>query len=239
MYEICEGIWGVDGDVLMGLGLHFPVRMLVFRLGDGSLLLHSPVALDDETEAALRAKGEVKYVIAPNLLHHLFVKKALARFPEAQLYGAPGFAKKRPDLPFVAYLEDGATYPWSDELEHLLIKGVPDVNECVFFHRASGSLVVTDLIFHLHTSHNFQTYLMYTMAGVYKKLAQSRLLRLFTKDKAASRESILKLLQWDARRLLMAHGELFEGDVRGALQHALRWLDVAALPSGAKQPEQP
>ena len=79
-------------------GLAISSRMTVVRLASGKLWLHSPVPFTPALQAELKALGEVGTIVAPNKMHHLFAGECAALYPEAQLYGAPGLRKKRPDL---------------------------------------------------------------------------------------------------------------------------------------------
>jgi len=47
-------------------GIEIGTRMTVVRLADGTLFVHSPVALDRATRLALDALGPVRHVVAPN-----------------------------------------------------------------------------------------------------------------------------------------------------------------------------
>src|SRR5258705_6105294 len=75
-------------------------RMTVLRLGDGTLMLHSPVPLDPLLSEALRELGAVKWLLGPSKVHHLFLGDYVKAFPDAALCGAPGLAEKRRDLAF-------------------------------------------------------------------------------------------------------------------------------------------
>ena len=50
-------------------------RMAVLRLSGGDLLVHSPVALTSDLQAALGELGEVKYVVTPNTEHVKFAQQ--------------------------------------------------------------------------------------------------------------------------------------------------------------------
>ena len=81
-------------------GIPFGTRMTVVRLRNGALWLHSPIGIDAALERALRELGEVRFVVSPNKLHHLYLADAQAAFPEAELYAPPGLSRKRPKLRF-------------------------------------------------------------------------------------------------------------------------------------------
>ena len=217
---VAENIWEVPGDVWMPMGFHFPCRMTVIRLENDQLLLHSPISVNDNLAAELKKLGEVKYLIAPNTFHHLFLADVMARYPEAILYGAPGLEKKRKDLNFHHQLGEAAS-PWTQILNQKLIEGMPAFNEFVFFHKPGRTLIVTDFMFNIKQPRNLQSGLLYLMAGTYKKPGQSRLFRMMARDKAATGASVRAILKWDIQRVVMAHGQILEENAHAVLEKAV------------------
>ena len=124
-------------------------RMTVIRLVDGSLFLHSPVKLDAETRAALDAIGPVRAVVAPSRVHHFYVGEYGAAYPQATLYAAPGLEKKRADVRFGAVLDDEPPPAWAGQIDQHVFRGTPIMNEVVFFHAPTRTLLLTDLAFNV------------------------------------------------------------------------------------------
>jgi glyoxylase-like metal-dependent hydrolase (beta-lactamase superfamily II) len=200
-------------------------RMNVVRLGGAGTLVHSPTPVDDALAAEIAALGPVAYVVAPNRFHHLNVIPFLARFPGAKVYGAPGLARKRPDLPLAGTLDDGAAAPWAGLLDQITLAGAPKLGEVVFFHRASRSLLVTDLLFNVTAPDGWMPALFLRLMGTYKRLGSTRLVRWQIKDRRASKASVARMLAWDFDRVLPAHGEVLEGpDARERARAALAWV---------------
>src|SRR5262245_26151630 len=75
-----EGVW-LDTAPVRILGMELTATMTVLRLGDGGLLLHSPLALTPGRRAAVEALGPVMHLYAPNLYHHLRIGEWAAAFP--------------------------------------------------------------------------------------------------------------------------------------------------------------
>lgn len=95
METYADGLWGLVQPLdLRGLGLvDIGLRSVVARLGDGSLLLHNPVAPTQEVLNMLQAlKAPVKHVLVSSNSpeHWLYARDTMTRFPEAQLWVAPG-----------------------------------------------------------------------------------------------------------------------------------------------------
>jgi hypothetical protein len=101
-----DEIWTTGGPIAEVAGFKYPTRMVLIRLSDGSVFVWSPTALSDELHAAADALGPVRHIVAPNTLHHLFVREWHQAYPAAKIYGAPGLRKRRPDIVFDDDLND-------------------------------------------------------------------------------------------------------------------------------------
>lgn len=102
--EVGPSIWTYAGEPVNVYGLHYPTRMSIVRLIGDELWLHSPETMRAGLREALACLGEVRYLISPNKLHHLFLSEWTQAYPSARTYGAPGLARKRPDIRFDAEL---------------------------------------------------------------------------------------------------------------------------------------
>ncbi|MEO1334257.1 MAG: DUF4336 domain-containing protein [Myxococcota bacterium] len=228
---IGKEIWAVEYD-FHAMGIHFPGRMTVIRLGDGTLWLCSVVPIDDALAAALEALGPVAHIVAPNKFHHVHLPQVVARYPSAQVWGAKGLAQKRKDLEFKD-LEESAPDAWKSDLQQVALAAVPTFNEVVFFHAQSGTLITTDLFMNVHQTSNLFSRFVYWIEGCYRNAAVPRLIRFLVKDKARMRDDLTSIAQWPIQRLLMAHGDIVESDAaRIVRQSFVPFGAVSALPSG-------
>lgn len=217
-----EEIWIAD-DWLRTLGMTIPVRMTVVRLDNRRLFIHGPLALSPHLRMQLDALGDVHCVIAPNRFHHFFAGD-YAAYPEARLYLAPGLERKRTDLHYEALLGDTAPAAWSGQIDQLLFAAAPVLNEVVFFHRTSRTLILTDLALNVHHTPSRPARWYFRVNGVYGRLNQSRLLRLLIRDRPAARRAAERMLQWDIERILMAHGQPITAGGKEALRGLFGWL---------------
>lgn len=210
-------------QVLPG-GFRFPARMTVLPLAGDGLALLSPIPIDDALAARLSELGQVRYLIAPNLLHHLYLPAASARYPQATVLAPAALRRKRPELRIDRELEAGLPPELSEALDVVRVDGAPSVDEHVFFHRATRSLVVTDLVFNMRRPEGWLAHTMLFCVGCHGRLAQSRAWRLFIKDRRAASASVERILALPAETLIMAHGDVEPHDAQRALASALRWL---------------
>lgn len=207
--QVAEGVWQATDVLAAPGGVRFPLRMTVLRVEDGTLVVHSPVRLDDVLVNAINALGNVSTVIGPNKYHHLHLRSAMERWPQARLLGAPGLSAKRVKLPFAGELATGTICAGLDALH---LAGAPGLEEVVFRHGPSRTLVVTDLLFNVVRPDSWQLALALTPMGTRGRLAVSRLVRWgYVRDKSAFAADVKKMLAWEFDRVMMAHGEVLEG----------------------------
>ncbi|PKN55335.1 MAG: hypothetical protein CVU56_21920 [Deltaproteobacteria bacterium HGW-Deltaproteobacteria-14] len=215
-------------------GMRLPTRMVVARLAAGALWLHSPVPIDDALAAELATLGPVEHLVAPNAFHHLHADAAKARYPAATLWAPEVLRRKCPALPIDAALEADVATPWSDELAHVLIAAGPKMAEVVFHHRASRTLITTDLVFNLARVDRWWTRTVLRLVGALGGLRQSRLWRSLTRNREAARAAIEAALAWDIERVVPAHGDPVVGpDARDRLTAALWWMRGDPRPRSA------
>jgi hypothetical protein len=205
-------------------GLEVGTRMTVIRLAEGGLLLHSPVALDAALSAELDALGPVRFVVAPNRVHHLYAGRVAETYPDARLWIAPGLDRKRPDLDYVAVLGDEAPAEWRGQVDQVFFRGRPYENEVVFFHRASRTLLLCDLAFNFGPGAALPTRWLMRLLRSYGRFGPSTLDPWLIRDRAAARASLARILAWDFDRVVVAHGDVLERGGREALGHGYRWL---------------
>src|SRR5436190_1190713 len=140
LIPIDANLW-VCEQPLRFLGFQVGARMTLVRLSSGEVLAISPVRLTAELKAEVDAIGPVRQVVAPNLYHHLSAGDWMAAYPEAQAHAAPGLQKKRKDLSFHATLDDHAPAAWARDLDQIAWRGSPQLNEVVFLHRRTRTLI--------------------------------------------------------------------------------------------------
>jgi hypothetical protein len=204
--------------------LDIGTRMSVLRLLDGGLLLHSPVAADAATRAAVEALGPVRWIAAPNKVHHLFAGEWKAAHPHARLLGAPGLDAKRRDLSFDGTLGDAGDPDWGDAVETHLLQGAPYLNEVAFLHRPTRTLLLTDSAFHPTPASRRGLRLWTTLTRVPNDFGPNAVARLTIRDRKAFRASLARILAWDFDRVVVTHGDVLETGGREALRRAYTWL---------------
>ncbi|MBS0486102.1 MAG: DUF4336 domain-containing protein [Proteobacteria bacterium] len=221
-----SSLYVAQGPTVSFAGFPYPTRMAVARLSDGSVWVWSPIALTPEIADAVQSIGAVHYIVSPNKLHHLFLQAWAEHWPDAQLYAPPGLARKKKALHFNAELGDEPPLAWKQDIDQAVFSGSFAMNEVVFFHRASRTAIIGDLI------QRFPEASVSGWKGLVMKLGglvgehggtppdwRSSFLR-----HGPARAALKKVLEWNPERLLIAHGTCAQSGAREIIASALRWI---------------
>ena len=225
--QIAEGLWTIDGPAVRWCTFPFPTRMTLMRLGDGRLLMHSPIELTSKVRDAVESLGTPRCLVSPNKLHHLFWAKWQSAYRDASSFAPPGLAQKRPDLAFDGELGDRPEPAWAQEVDQLVFKGSRVLDEVVFFHRASRTLVLGDLVENFDPQSLSLPHRMLARFGhVLAPHGQTPLdlRQTFAMRRDEARRSLERLLGWQPQVVLMCHGLPVHEHAESFLEAAFAWV---------------
>jgi hypothetical protein len=228
LHQVAEALWIYEGCTVPFYGFPFPTRMSVISLPGNRLWIHSPEQINEGLKEELSALGHVSYLISPNKLHHLFLDAWLAAYPAARSYAAPGLKIKRPDLRFDDELSNQAEDAWADEIEQILFRGSLFMEEAVFFHKPSRSLILTDLIenFDPESLNRWQRFLA-RWAGILAPNGKTPLdwrLTFRFHGRTQALTSLERMLDWQPENIILSHGHCIFGNGASFLRESFSWL---------------
>ncbi|OWU86706.1 hypothetical protein ATO6_01280 [Oceanicola sp. 22II-s10i] len=227
-------MWLAEGPVVDGMaGFHYPTRMALIRLPEGGLFVWSPTALTEELRAATDDLGPIQDIVAPNALHHLFLSDWAEAYPAARIHGTVELKDKRPDISFTTSLDAAAPEAWAGHIDQTIFPN-RIANEAVFFHRASGTVLITDLIQQLPRDwySGWRGLVARLDLMTAPRPSVPRKFRLATRDRPAARAAAVTILGWPATTLVMAHGTPVRTDAARTLAQAFDWLVPPPASSG-------
>ena len=234
---VAAGLWIVDGPIVrmaapLGTSAPFPTRMTLVRLPDGGLWCHSPIAPDATLFDAVDALGPVRHLVSPNKLHYAHVAAWKQRYPQAIAWASPGVreraASQHIEVRFDADLADAPPPAWAGTLDQLRFKGSRAIEEVVFLHRPSATLILADLIENFDAERlTVPMRWIARLGGVLAPAGRMPLdMRLtFLGHKAEARACIERMLGWHPQRIILAHGRCFMDQGEAELRRAFAWLD--------------
>ena len=219
MQQIHDALW-VHEDSMQLAGVDLLLRMTVARLANGGLWVHSPTALSTDLQRDVEALGPVTALVAPSNGHNRWLQEWARAYPNATPYVARGIPQKLPRLAVFRLIDEHAAALWSDDLDCLVMEGVPLFDECVFLHRPSRSLIVTDLV----QNHRGQEHT--GIARIISKLVMEPMgfkdictapplrFKFVVKDRPAFLAFLDKVQAWDFDRIIVTHGDVIEADAK-------------------------
>jgi hypothetical protein len=221
-----EEIWTADGPTVLVAGFRYPTRMVVIRLSGGGLFVWSPIALSTELCAAVELLGSVRHVVAPNTLHHRFIRDWRSAYPAAKFHAPAELRARLQDIVLDGDLDAGPAAEWSRDIDQVVVRGNWITTEVVFFHRRSGSVIFTDLI------QNFDRGWFKGWRALVARLdlltapepTVPRKFRITFFDRRVAREALQQILAWPTENILMAHAAPIKGNGRAVIARAFQWL---------------
>jgi len=217
-----EGLWTLRTSLTFH-GMPFGTRMAVIDTGEG-LLLISPVQATEARVAAVEALGTVRWILAPNPLHHLFVEGWRQVLPEAQLVAAPFLPARRPDIDWDVVLDADLEVPWPDE--HVAVEvvyGHPSHVEVVVMHRPTATLLVADLVQNLgHPEQDWSRVQRegLALACMVRRPGPPTDLKLTVDDPTTMAACADRIAAWAPTRIVPCHGPSIDEDAVGVWMRA-------------------
>ncbi|MEQ8747075.1 DUF4336 domain-containing protein [Pyruvatibacter sp.] len=220
-------IWTMDGDSVRMFGIvPFTTRMTVVRLESGGLWIHSPIAPTQERLHFVNELGPVGHLVAPNKIHSRGIEPWKAHYPSAKVWASPGFSMRHPNIAIDEVLKNGVETDWSGEISHCVVDGHAVLDEVVFLHKPSRTLIITDFIQkHEAARESWFWRGVKSVAGILGNGGGVPLdVKLSIRDKAAFRRSIGTILKWDFENLVLAHGQCLRGGAKKDVSLSFSWI---------------
>ena len=171
---------------------------------------------------------KIDYICAPNCLHHLFVREWKESFPDCKVIAAPNLAQRRQGIAFdfvfdvdIKNLNKGVINLPEDlqksaNLAFMVIKTGMIYEEIVLFEKEDKILVVADLIEnlgYLPETKSMRLRFLLHLFGICGRPSLPTNFKL-TVNPDLYRKSIKKVIAWDFKRIVVAHGRLIENNAK-------------------------
>lgn len=143
--KLTENLWRVEGELP-----HFGMRrvMSVARLGDGRLVIHSAMALEEAAMRELEAWGTPAFLLVPHVRHRMDAPRYKARYPDlVVLAPKPVQAKAREVVAVDGAYED---FPADDAVTLRILRGVKEAEGVMLVRSDDGvSVILNEVVFDL------------------------------------------------------------------------------------------
>ncbi|MDQ3414949.1 MAG: hypothetical protein M3480_08300 [Verrucomicrobiota bacterium] len=211
---------------LRAFGIDFRRNVTLLRLRDGRLLIHSTAPFGPEDVQAIGRFGQPAWMVDVTLMHDTFAKAGRTAFPGLPYLAPAGFSKASGLATEPLSL---APNEWAGEIDLIAIDGLRFVGEHALFHRASGTLVLGDLLFHFapETTRGWPRFFVRHLMRLPRMVGISAFFRFLIRDKELFAASLQQLLEYDFQRIVVGHREPIRHHAKAALQEAMRARDLS------------
>ena len=152
-------------------------------------------------------------------------------YPNAVSFGCEGLDRKRPDLAFQHALGPVFDALVGDTLKRFPIAGIPKINETLFFHPASHTLIATDFCFFMPKATG-ATWLYGKMMGFHTQPNCPPLVKWMVRNQAEFRNSLTPLRALRVQHLSMCHHAIVSENAQAAFSQVLDRLGVPSTQDG-------
>ncbi len=218
--KLSSSIWRVVGSMP---GPPIPRTMVLVRLRDGRIVVHSAVALDEAAMKEIESWGTLAYLFVPGIGHRLDAPAYKARYPSMSVMCPPGARKMveevlpvdRTDIAF-----DDPDVTWR------VLEGTAGREGALTVRSAEGtSVVINDMMMNMPHIPGFGG-LIGRAIGFTGPIKLPPITKfILVKDKAALRKDLERLAETpDLRRVVPSHGDVVTSDPAGALRRVAATL---------------
>lgn len=218
MNKIGEQIWAHEDSMPLA-GLPLRLRMTIVKLQGGKLWLHSPTKLSPELKQSIDELGEVAFIVGAGNGHNIWLSMWEDAYPNAELYVSDGIPAKV-QLKNPKLISAAGTDIWPADFLQATMPSVPLFDETVFLHRASQSLIVTDIIQHYdsHLPQKLTARIAKSLFGFLgfkgKCVAPPLKMGFVRKNKAAFSAFIEQIKSWEFEQIIVTHGDVIDKDAK-------------------------
>jgi hypothetical protein len=229
-------------------------RGTLVKLQTGNVAVFSPVALTDDVRAKTKSLGPVKYIVAPDIEHHIFISTWAKEYPEAELIGMEGLPEKRESDPATKGFKFAHVFSAKNKLDMTISPEFDaefsyeyfhsHVNkELVFLHKPTKTMIEADLVFNLPATEQFSKTGVSAQSGILTKIfggimntrGEATWHKRFLwyaaggKDRKGFAESVKRINAWDYDRVIPCHGDVIETGGKAKIQNVTSWFTQAKL----------
>ena len=205
--KIDKGVWCLE-SYFLSLGCRGSLRMTILKTQSG-LLLYSPVALNAEHVAFIRALGKVTDIVAPNLFHHMYLRPCVAAFPDANCWVPEGLLEKIGPVDGAQIITPDIIFGNDDNIKKFTLTG-HRIQETMIFHEPSRTLLTADLLYNYQSEQYPAEKLFFWMIGNYGRPNVAFYHRFSVTDKSSIQFMIDTVTSWPINRIIMSHGRIVE-----------------------------
>jgi hypothetical protein len=221
--RLADNLWWTWGSVPW---MSLKRSMVVAKRGDGAVVIHNAIALDDAGMRDLEAIGRPRYLLVPSAAHRLDAPAFVERFPNIRVFTPRGARASVEKLVKVDGIYED--FPPDGQVHLETLHGMGEAEGAMIVRSTDGiTVVLNDAVFNMDRKRDPLGFLFTTLLGSAPGPRISRLAKLlYIKDKTAFRRDLERFARDpELVRLIVSHEKVAKGsDAASALKQAATYL---------------
>ena len=232
-----------------------PLPPQTVKLSNGTLAVFSPVSLTPSalSKISTLGTGQVSYIIATDIEHHIFVSEWARAFPNAKIIGPEGLPEKRSKVtnderignePFsVVFTKENKSSiriddAFDQDFEYEYVDAHPN-KELVFYYKPDRVLIEADLMFNLPAVEQYSkvpeeqkpqgSFLTRFFMGMNSTEGEAKGIKRFLwyaisrGDRTGFNASVRRIREWGFETIVPCHGETIVGNGKEVYDKVFEW----------------
>jgi len=212
--KLSENLWWVQGSLK---GMSLKRVMVIVRLNDGRLVIHSGIALEEAAMLEVEAFGTLAFLVVPNAGHRLDAPAYKRRYPTLTVVTPRGAREKVSEVVGVDLTYE--QFPSDETVRFETLHGIGENEGAMIVRSKDGvSVVLNDAVFNMDKKRDALGWFFTTLLGSAPGPRVSHLGKLlYIKDKSALRAELLRLAELpELERVIVAHEKVAHGPAAAA-----------------------
>ncbi|KAI0075948.1 hypothetical protein K474DRAFT_1623717 [Panus rudis PR-1116 ss-1] len=227
--EVVKDVWTFSRPFNLFGRLPVGGRSTAIRLKDGKVWVLASTPLTEDTKKKLAELGEVRWIIAPNAFHHLFVKPFKDAYPDAKVIGPEEVNVKRQaegwQLDAVTSTDSSSVkFGFEEEIDYCFFSGHSN-KDTVYLHKTSKTVIAADILFNLPGTEQYTLAKSMPYVPFFNSWTpRSWIMKFFVWKKELNYETMKRDVQtvasWDFEKWIPCHGNVIESNAKAAFKTA-------------------
>ncbi|KZP08115.1 hypothetical protein FIBSPDRAFT_840622 [Athelia psychrophila] len=218
--EVTPGIWTFSKPFVRFHFFPWGGRSTAIRLATGDVWVLASTPLTINTKETIDKLGPVKWIMAGDIVHYMYLAEYKAAYPDAKVIGVKDLVPKMKEKGLEldgAYGADpeGTKYGFEDEIDSCYFSGFGN-KDVAWLHKPSKTLVEADLLFNLPGTEQYsltKTSPKVPLIGGIDPFGTFHKHFVYGqgKDMKAMVRDAKTVASWDFERVIPCHGDVIEG----------------------------
>ncbi|KAK7683456.1 hypothetical protein QCA50_013289 [Cerrena zonata] len=230
--EVVKDVWIFSRPFNLFNKLPVGGRSTAIKLNDGSVWVVASTPLTEATKTKLQELGEVKYIIAPNAFHNLYLKSFKEAYPDAKTIGPVDLNAKLQEQQgwqldaTISDTQPETAFGFEEEIDYCFFSGHKN-KDIAFLHKPSKTVIAADLLFNLPANEQYsqgasKPWFPFINTWSPNSFLMRTFISLKVENPVTMKLQVAKVVGWEFDRWIPCHGDVAETGAKQLFKQAYK-----------------